>query len=56
MATYSKDMMAGYAMETGYIRDMFEKVFRLTEILKFIEGDPLLSSTLALKGGRQSIF
>jgi predicted nucleotidyltransferase component of viral defense system len=51
MATYSKAQLSAYAGELGFIRDTLEKVYRLTEILKFFEGDPLLSTGLALKGG-----
>jgi predicted nucleotidyltransferase component of viral defense system len=51
MATYDKQKLSAQANELGFVRDTFEKVFRLTEILKFMESDPLLSSGLALKGG-----
>lgn len=39
------------ARELGFIRDTLEKVLRLSEILYFINYDPLLSASLALKGG-----
>ena len=39
------------ARELGFVRDTFEKVCRLADILSFIKNDPLLSSCLALKGG-----
>jgi predicted nucleotidyltransferase component of viral defense system len=51
MATYNKHQLATHARELGFIRDTLEKVCRLTEILKFMASDPLLSSGLALKGG-----
>jgi predicted nucleotidyltransferase component of viral defense system len=51
MTTYSKQQLTAYASDLGFIRDTLEKVYRLTEILKFIEGDPLLHIGLALKGG-----
>ena len=51
MAIYSKQKLAEQANEIGFVRDTLEKVFRLTEILKFMESDPLLSASLALKGG-----
>lgn len=51
MATYNKQIISKQAQELGYIRDTFEKVYRLSEILNFIESDPLLSNVLALKGG-----
>lgn len=39
------------AKELGFVRDTYEKVCRLTEILKFFENDDLLGKSLALKGG-----
>jgi predicted nucleotidyltransferase component of viral defense system len=51
MATYDKQILAAQARELGFVRDTFEKVIRLTGILKFMEGDPLLGGSLALKGG-----
>ena len=39
------------ARELGFVRDAFEKVCRLAEVLDFIQKDALLSKTLALKGG-----
>jgi len=48
---YNKQKLTAWANELGFIRDTFEKVIRLVEILKFIEADPLLSSALAIKGG-----
>lgn len=33
------------------MRDTFEKVLRLSEILDFLNKDPLLKKSLALKGG-----
>ena len=39
------------AKELGFVRDTFEKVCRLADVLSFIESDALLSDTLALKGG-----
>jgi predicted nucleotidyltransferase component of viral defense system len=47
---YSKQQLATYASDLGFVHDMFEKVYRLTEIMKLIESDPLLHSGLALKG------
>ena len=51
MAVYNKKILTEQAEKLGFVRDTLEKVFRLTDILKFIESDPLLSTTLALKGG-----
>lgn len=39
------------AKEMGFVRDTFEKVCRLVEVLKFMEEDELLSKSIALKGG-----
>ena len=39
------------AKELGFVRDTFEKGCRLADILSFMENDPLLSESLALKGG-----
>jgi predicted nucleotidyltransferase component of viral defense system len=39
------------AKELGFVRDTYEKVCRLADVLAFFERDPLLSHTLVLKGG-----
>lgn len=39
------------AKELGFVRDTFEKVCRLVDVLQFMAEDELLSKTLALKGG-----
>ena len=39
------------ARELGFVRDTFEKVCRLADVLDFIQKDVLLSNALALKGG-----
>ena len=39
------------AKELGFVRDTLEKVCRLTDVLKFMELDELLSESIALKGG-----
>lgn len=51
MADWSKVQIGEQAKKLGFIRDTYEKVCRLTEILKFIGSDQLLSKLLALKGG-----
>ncbi|HPM11583.1 MAG TPA: nucleotidyl transferase AbiEii/AbiGii toxin family protein, partial [Paludibacter sp.] len=48
---YDKRKLGKQARELGFIRDTLEKVFRLSEILKYINSDPLLRESLALKGG-----
>lgn len=39
------------AKELGFVRDTLEKVYRLADVLKFMESDELLSKGIALKGG-----
>lgn len=51
MSDYDKRKLAKQARELGFIRDTLEKVFRLSEILKYINNDPVLRESLALKGG-----
>ena len=51
MFDYDKRKLGKQARELGFIRDTLEKVFRLSEILKYINSDPLLRESLALKGG-----
>lgn len=51
MTVYDKKQLAALASETGFLRDNLEKVIRLVGVLGFIDGNPLLASRLALKGG-----
>jgi len=51
LSEYSKKDIGKQAAELGFIRDAFEKMRRLVDILAFFEVDPLLSRYLALKGG-----
>lgn len=51
MPEWNKLLLAKQAKELGFVRDTYEKVCRLTEILKFFEDDDLLGKSLALKGG-----
>ena len=51
MPIYDRAEMGRAAKEYGFVRDTFEKVLRLTEILRFINADDFLNSHLALKGG-----
>jgi predicted nucleotidyltransferase component of viral defense system len=48
---YGKSYFDKRAKETGFIRDNLEKVFRLTDILEYINLNPLHRDCLALKGG-----
>jgi len=51
MYNYSKGFLEKVAVETGFIRDNLEKVFRLCEILQYLNGNNLFAEHLALKGG-----
>ena len=51
MPEWNKLLLGKQAKELGFVRDTYEKVCRLTEILKFFENDALLGKSLALKGG-----
>ncbi len=48
---YDKKFLGKQAKEKGFVRDTFEKVCRLADILQFFEQDDLLSKYLLLKGG-----
>ena len=51
MMLFDRISLGRQAKELGFVRDTFEKVCRLIDILKFFESDSLLSDALALKGG-----
>lgn len=51
MMPFDRISLGRQAKELGFVRDTFEKVCRLTDVLSFMESDTLLSDTLALKGG-----
>lgn len=51
MIEYNRSELGKSAREYGFVRDTFEKVLRLKEILAFINTDDYLNSHLALKGG-----
>jgi predicted nucleotidyltransferase component of viral defense system len=51
MPTYDKLTLGRKARELGFARDAFEKMSRLTEVLRFIGADRELNPRLALKGG-----
>jgi len=51
MYNYSKSFLDKVATETGFIRDNLEKVFRLYEILQYLNENQLFAEHLALKGG-----
>ncbi len=51
MLEFSKDELNRQAKDLGFVRDTFEKVCRLADVLAFMESDSLLLDSLALKGG-----
>lgn len=51
MIQFDKNTIGRQAKELGFVRDTFEKVCRLADVLKFFENDDILSTCLALKGG-----
>ena len=51
MPQYDKRLLSQQAKELDFIRDTYEKVFRLTKVLEYFNNDPTLSECLALKGG-----
>ena len=51
MIQFDRNTIGRQAKELGFVRDTFEKVCRLADVLKFFESDDILSSCLALKGG-----
>lgn len=51
MIQFDKNTIGRQARELGFVRDTFEKVCRLADVLKFFENDDILSTCLALKGG-----
>ena len=50
MMQFDRISLGRQAKELGFVRDTFEKVCRLADVLSFMERDALLSDTLALKG------
>ena len=51
MYNLDKTLLEERATESGFIRDNLEKVYRLTDVLRFINEEPRLSGLLVLKGG-----
>lgn len=51
MMQYDRITLGRQAKGLGFARDTLEKVCRLADVLAFMEKDPLLSDSLALKGG-----
>jgi len=51
MPQYNRNELGRLATESGFVRDTFEKVVRLKEILRFFNEDEFLREHLVLKGG-----
>ena len=51
MMQFDRMALGRKAKELGFVRDTFEKVCRLADVLAFIERDAVLKNCLALKGG-----
>ena len=51
MMQFDRITLGKQAKELGFVRDTFEKVCRLVDVLAFFEEDRFLSDRLALKGG-----
>jgi predicted nucleotidyltransferase component of viral defense system len=51
MPQYNKAVLARMAKKWGFVRDTFEKVARLEEVLAFLNTEPLFRDHLCLKGG-----
>ena len=51
MMRFDRITLGRQAKELGFVRDTFEKVCRLADVLSFMESDGLLADSLALKGG-----
>jgi predicted nucleotidyltransferase component of viral defense system len=48
---YDKSYFEHRSTKTGFIRDSLEKVYRLVDVLEYVNRNPLLQECLALKGG-----
>lgn len=48
---YDRRDLGEQAKKTGFVRDTFEKMVRLTDVLRFIDSEESLRGFLALKGG-----
>lgn len=51
MSNYDIIYLGKKAQELGFVRDTLEKVTRLADILEYLNSNPLLQESLALKGG-----
>lgn len=51
MSKYDIIYLSKKAEEMGFVRDTLEKVTRLADILEYLNTNPILKDSLALKGG-----
>lgn len=51
MRTYNKAELGRVAQQYGFVRDTFEKVLRLKEVLQYLNEEEFLKEHLLLKGG-----
>ena len=51
MILFDKNELGKIAKEKGFVRDTYEKVLRLAEVLRFLNEEPFLKEHLVLKGG-----
>lgn len=51
MMQFDRIALGRQAKELGFVRDTFEKVCRLADVLKFMERDSVRKDSLALKDG-----
>lgn len=51
MFNYTKSELSEIANKQNFIRDTLEKVVRLSEVLDYINSNPIMKGCLALKGG-----
>ena len=51
MSIFDRFQLEKMSQKTGFVRDNLEKVYRLIDVLSFLNQDELLSQKLALKGG-----
>ncbi|MBW8382333.1 MAG: nucleotidyl transferase AbiEii/AbiGii toxin family protein [Youngiibacter sp.] len=51
MSNYDITYLGKKAEQLGFVRDTLEKVTRLSDVLEYLNTNPILKETLALKGG-----
>lgn len=56
MMQFDRITLGKQARELGFVRDTFEKVCRLADILMFFQSDSLLSEKMALKASAIKMY